>query len=289
MATLPGAWRYRVSAWTGWRSVSILRLGEAESLICNLYLNVAALKLVWVDKSLTYTSMLLGHKATNKQQPRRSAHSVSREVSHLAVRKTQGTTSTRNGFANWVAEIASRDHPPADGSAFATHHTLPAWRVLAKVKALLMSLVITPAAKPYMVWLALSVTSLMSLNLIMVWTGPNICDVKKKIDSHGRFNLSLSLSFQILVYFISHMHSLNIECNPTAVNWCLEQYIVKLPPTPHPPFPLYLSLPLSQKKRSPKYVWPDSLFPSPVQTDTHITEITRQDVHWPLLSHYPTM
>ena len=28
VATLPGAWRYRVSAWTGWSSVSILRLGE---------------------------------------------------------------------------------------------------------------------------------------------------------------------------------------------------------------------------------------------------------------------
>ena len=35
VATLPGAWRYRVSAGTGWPSVSILWLGEMESLVCN--------------------------------------------------------------------------------------------------------------------------------------------------------------------------------------------------------------------------------------------------------------
>ena len=46
VATLPGAWRYRVSAWTGWPGVSILSLGEMESLICNFYLNVAARKTV---------------------------------------------------------------------------------------------------------------------------------------------------------------------------------------------------------------------------------------------------
>ena len=43
VATLPGAWRYRVSAGTG---VSILRLGEVESLICNFYLSVTARKIV---------------------------------------------------------------------------------------------------------------------------------------------------------------------------------------------------------------------------------------------------
>ena len=53
MATLPGAWHYRVSAVTGRPGVSILWLGEVESLICNFYLSVA-------DPSLTYTSMLLG-------------------------------------------------------------------------------------------------------------------------------------------------------------------------------------------------------------------------------------
>ena len=46
VATLPGAWRYRVSAGTGRPGVSILRLGEVESWIRNFYLSVAARKLV---------------------------------------------------------------------------------------------------------------------------------------------------------------------------------------------------------------------------------------------------
>ena len=60
VATLPGAWRYRVSAGTGRPDVSILWLGEMESLICNFYLSVAARKIVWADPSLRYTRMLLG-------------------------------------------------------------------------------------------------------------------------------------------------------------------------------------------------------------------------------------
>ena len=42
VATLPGAWRYRLSAGTGRPGVSILWLGEVESLICNIYLSVVA-------------------------------------------------------------------------------------------------------------------------------------------------------------------------------------------------------------------------------------------------------
>ena len=42
VATLPGVWCYRVSAGTGRTGVSILWLGEVESLICNFYLSVAA-------------------------------------------------------------------------------------------------------------------------------------------------------------------------------------------------------------------------------------------------------
>ena len=60
VATLPGAWRYRVSAGTGRPGVSILWLGEVESLICSFYLSVAARKIVWADPSLRYTRMLLG-------------------------------------------------------------------------------------------------------------------------------------------------------------------------------------------------------------------------------------
>ena len=41
VATLPGAWHYGVSAGTGRPCVSILWLGETESLICNFCLSVA--------------------------------------------------------------------------------------------------------------------------------------------------------------------------------------------------------------------------------------------------------
>ena len=66
MVTLPGAWCYRVSIGTGLPGVSMLWLGEVESLICIFYLSVAALQLVWAYPSLRYTSMLLGHEATNQ-------------------------------------------------------------------------------------------------------------------------------------------------------------------------------------------------------------------------------
>ena len=46
VATLPGAWRDRVSAGTGRPGVSILWLGEVESLAGNFYLSVAASKIV---------------------------------------------------------------------------------------------------------------------------------------------------------------------------------------------------------------------------------------------------
>ena len=74
VATLPGAWHYRVSAGTGQPGVSMLWLGEIESLICNFYLSVAAHKIsvaahkiVCADLSLRYTHMLLEHSATNQQ------------------------------------------------------------------------------------------------------------------------------------------------------------------------------------------------------------------------------
>ena len=58
VATLPGAWRYRVSAGTGLSGVSILWLGEVDSLICSFYLSVAALQ-VRPEPSLRHISMLL--------------------------------------------------------------------------------------------------------------------------------------------------------------------------------------------------------------------------------------
>ena len=46
VATLPGAWRSRASAGTGRPGVGILWLGEVESLICSVYLSVAARTIV---------------------------------------------------------------------------------------------------------------------------------------------------------------------------------------------------------------------------------------------------
>ena len=60
VATLSGARRYRVSARTGWPSISLLWLGKVERLICNFYISVTARTIVWADPSLRYTSMLLG-------------------------------------------------------------------------------------------------------------------------------------------------------------------------------------------------------------------------------------
>ena len=72
MATLPGAWHYRVSAGTGWPSVSILWLGEVQCLICNFYLSVAARNIVCADPSLRYTSML----PDVKQPTNKPTHSI---------------------------------------------------------------------------------------------------------------------------------------------------------------------------------------------------------------------
>ena len=67
VATLPGAWHSKISHGTGQPGVSMLWLGQMESLVCNFYLNVAACKIVWAHPSLRYTCMLLGRCATNKQ------------------------------------------------------------------------------------------------------------------------------------------------------------------------------------------------------------------------------
>ena len=69
VATLPGAWHYRVSAGTGRPGASILVLGKVESWICNFYLSVTARNIVWADPSLRYTSMMLGRWTTNQQTP----------------------------------------------------------------------------------------------------------------------------------------------------------------------------------------------------------------------------
>ena len=49
VASMPHAWRFRVSARTGWLSVSIPRLGEIASLMCDFCFSVTACALVKAD------------------------------------------------------------------------------------------------------------------------------------------------------------------------------------------------------------------------------------------------
>ena len=67
VATLPGAWRYRVSAGTGWPGVSILWLAETERWICKFHLSVAARKIVWAGFA---TSISVWQRAKLSEQIR---------------------------------------------------------------------------------------------------------------------------------------------------------------------------------------------------------------------------
>ena len=72
VATLPGAWRYRVSTGTGRPGVSTLWLGEVERLICNFYLSVAARKNCLsrsVPEIHWHVAGTLSNQPTNKQTP----------------------------------------------------------------------------------------------------------------------------------------------------------------------------------------------------------------------------
>ena len=69
VGTLPGAWRYRISAGTGRLGVSMLWLGEMESLNCNFYLSVAARKIVRADPSLRYIQHVAGTFSNQQTKP----------------------------------------------------------------------------------------------------------------------------------------------------------------------------------------------------------------------------
>ena len=69
VATLPGAWHYRVSTGTGRPGVSILWLGEVERWICNFYLSVTARKIVWADPSLRSAQTICSACCWDVKQP----------------------------------------------------------------------------------------------------------------------------------------------------------------------------------------------------------------------------
>ena len=110
VATLPGAWRYRVSA--GWPGVSILWLGEVKSWICNFYLSVAARKIVWADQSLRYTSNVAGALSNQHQ-----TYAMIQSNMHVLMiwcvltlaHKTHNYTSTKQQHKN--NHQTSKEHP----------------------------------------------------------------------------------------------------------------------------------------------------------------------------------
>ena len=66
-ASLPSAWCYRVSTGSGWPGVSILWLGETESLVCRFYLSVAACKIEQIHPWDTLACCLDVKQPANKQ------------------------------------------------------------------------------------------------------------------------------------------------------------------------------------------------------------------------------
>ena len=87
VATLPGAWHYRVSTGTGRPGVSILWLGEVERLICNFCLSVAARIIVWADPSVRYTSLFAGtlsSQQTNKPMSTAVMHWLDLYISNIS-------------------------------------------------------------------------------------------------------------------------------------------------------------------------------------------------------------
>ena len=101
MATLPGAWRYRVSAGTGWPGVSILWLGEVESLICSFYLGVAARKNVWAVRSWdTLTRCWDVKQPTKKKNPNPKQNKQNPPPKNTPKNKTKNKTNKNKNKPN---------------------------------------------------------------------------------------------------------------------------------------------------------------------------------------------
>ena len=81
-ASLPSAWWYRVSTGSGWPGVSILWLGEIESLVCRFYLSVAACKIEQIHPWDTLACCLDVKQPANKQTScQRSTLCVGQQIS----------------------------------------------------------------------------------------------------------------------------------------------------------------------------------------------------------------
>ena len=69
VAALPGTWHYRVSARTGQPGVSILRLGQIASLICNFYLSAETCTIAETDLTPKYNLHIAVTSSNRKTTP----------------------------------------------------------------------------------------------------------------------------------------------------------------------------------------------------------------------------
>ena len=112
VATLPGACRFRVSAGTGWPSVSILWLGEVDRLICNFCLSVAACQIIWADPSPRYTSMLLPTNVSVLRKFLKPLSTCEPSTSRPVVRSAlHNSFSYSVGHGQWVYEGVWGEYP----------------------------------------------------------------------------------------------------------------------------------------------------------------------------------
>ena len=93
MATLLGAWHYRVHTVTDWPGVSILWLGEMENLICNFYLSVAACKIEQIHTWDTLACCWDVKQTTNDNSGQRIK--VTKIVKHITKVKLKWTGHNR--------------------------------------------------------------------------------------------------------------------------------------------------------------------------------------------------
>ena len=122
VATLPGAWRYRVSTGTGRPGVSILWLGEVERLIWNFYLNVAARKIVWADPSPEIHSHVAG-TLSNQQTNIDAANLSAVLIAGSGIKGTTALGTTQQGcfflYGLWVT-VECNDHFARENAAYST-------------------------------------------------------------------------------------------------------------------------------------------------------------------------
>ena len=116
VATLPGAWRYRVSAGTGRPGVSILWVGEVERLICNFCLSVAARKIVWEDPSGPWKTLACCwdvKQPTNKQTNPVSVYvhvGLTLHSSNTSNQKRRQQTTKLNATSVYFSEAFQSQH-----------------------------------------------------------------------------------------------------------------------------------------------------------------------------------